>query len=96
MTDDIVELSERVAAGDAAAQWRLGTMARPRATASSRTASARCAGIEAAARQHHAGAMTRVAYACEFGVGAAVNPAVAATGALVRIESALRGSPPGE
>ena len=68
--------------GHAAAQWRLGTILSPMGKAESYGIApdslAALRWLEAAAGQNHADAMTLVAYAYEFGLGTAVNPAVAA------------------
>lgn len=68
--------------GHAAAQWRLGTILSPLGKAESYgiepNSIAALRWLEAAARQDHGDAMTLVAYAHEFGLGTAVNPAAAA------------------
>jgi len=68
--------------GHAAAQWRLGTILSPLGKAADYGIAPDSIGalrwLEAAARQDHADAIALVAYAYEFGLGTAVNPAVAA------------------
>jgi len=68
--------------GHAAAQWRLGTILSPLGKAAGYGVAPDSIGalrwLEAAARQDHADAIALVAYAYEFGLGAAVNPATAA------------------